>query len=93
MWSSIEDEDPGLGGSKQRPAVGSQEKFKDYPENLTEFRYPGNSPDPLVRQGEGPSLREWLNKRVTAPAQKTQNGFNYEDVLPAVQEAVSRSAR
>jgi len=93
MWSSIEDEDPWAGGSKQYPAVGFAEKFKDHPENLTEFRYPGNSHDPLVRPGEGQSLREWLNKRVTAPLQKTQNGFNYEDVLPAVQEAVSRSVR
>lgn len=93
MWSSIEDEDPWAGGSKQRPAVGFAEKFKDHPENLTEFRYPGNSHDPLVRPGEGQSLREWLNKQVTAPLQKTQNGFNYEDVLPAVQEAVSRASR
>ncbi|RLJ36745.1 hypothetical protein [Acidovorax sp. 106] len=93
MWSSIEDEDPWAGGSKQRPAVGFQEKFKDHPENLTEFRYAGNSHDPLVRPGEGQSLREWLNKQVAIPAQKTQNGFNYEDVLPAVQEAVGRSAR
>ena len=93
MWSSIEDEDPWANGSKQQPAVGFQEKFKDHPANLTEFRYAGNSHDPLVRPGEGQSLREWLNKRVSAPVQKAQNGFNYEDVLPAVQEAVSRSAR
>lgn len=93
MWSSIEDEDPWAGGSKQRPAVGFQEKFKDHPENLTEFRYAGNSHDPLMRPGEGQSLREWLNRQVAIPAQKTQNGFNYEDVLPAVQEAVGRSAR
>lgn len=93
MWSSIEDEDPWAGGSKHRPAVGFQEKFKNQPENLTEFRYPGDSHNPLVRPGEGQSLRDWLNTRVSTPLQKTQNGFNYEDVLPAVQEAVNRPMR
>ena len=78
------------GGTRQHPAVGFQAKFKDDPENLTEFRYPGDSHYPLVRQGEGQSLRNWLNKQVAAPAQKAQEGFNYEDLLPAVQEAVRR---
>jgi dienelactone hydrolase len=51
-----------LGGADDgTPAVGFQEKFKDNPQNLTEFRYPGNSQDPLLRQGEGPSLRDWLS--------------------------------
>ena len=91
MWSSIEDEDPWAGGTKDKPAVGFQDKFKDNPQNLTEFRFPGNSHDPLVRPGEGQSLREWLNKQVVLPPLKGQNGFNYEDVLPAVQEAVRRA--
>jgi len=92
MWSSIENEDPWAGGTKDRPAVGFQDKFKDNPQNLTEFRYPGNSHDPLVRQGEEQSLREWLNRQVTLPSLKGQSGFNYEDVLPMVQEAVRQSA-
>ena len=93
MWSSIEDEDPWAGGSKQYPAVGFTEKFKDHPENLTEFRFPGNSHDPLVRQGESQSLATWLSQRVTKPLQKVQSGFNYEDVLPSVQDAVNRPSR
>ena len=93
MWSSIEDEDPWAGGSKQYPAVGFTEKFKDHPENLTEFRFPGNSHDPLVRQGESQSLAAWLSQQVSKPLQKVQSGFNYEDVLPAVQDAVSRQPR
>lgn len=93
MWSSIEDEDRWAGGTKQQPAVGFQEKFKNHPENLTEFRFAGDSHDPLVRPGEMQSLRDWLNKQVSTPLQKTPNGFNYEDALPAVQEAVSRAAR
>jgi len=85
MWSSNEDEDPWAGGSKQFPAVGFEAKFKDNPQNLTSFRYPGNSHDPLVRPGEGQSLREWLNKQVSLPPLKGLNGFNYEDALPAIQ--------
>jgi dienelactone hydrolase len=92
MWSSIEDEDPWAGGTAQRPAVGFQEKFKERPENLTEFRYPGNSHDPLVRPGEGKSLRSWLDKHAPPSVQKKHPGFNYEDLLPAIQEAVRRSA-
>lgn len=93
MWSSIEDEDPWAGGTKDHPAVGFEGQFKDNPHNLTTFRYPGASHDPLVRPGEAPSLRDWLNKQVTLPPLKGQNGFNYEDVLPAVQEAVGRTVR
>ncbi len=92
MWSSIEDEDPWVGGTKDKPAVGFQDKFKDNPQNLAEFRYPGSSHDPLIRQGEGQSLRKWLNRQVVLPPLKGQNGFNYEDVLPAVQEAVRKAA-
>lgn len=88
MWSSIEDEDPWAGGSKARPAPGFQEKFVDVPGNLTEFRFSGNSHDPLVRPGEARSLKEWLDAHVERPAFRTQAGFNYEDVLPAVQAAV-----
>ena len=93
MWSSIEDEDPWAGGSKLYPAVGFTDKFKAHPENLTEFRYPGNSHDPLVRQGESQSLAAWLSQRVTKPLQKVQSGFNYEDVLPAVQDAIGKQLR
>jgi dienelactone hydrolase len=92
MWSSIEDEDPLAGGTARKPAVGFQEKFKEHPENLTEFRYPGNSHDPLVRPEEGKSLREWLDRHALIPAQKPPASFNYEDMLPAIQEAVRQSA-
>jgi len=90
MWSSNEDEDPWAGGSKQSPAVGFEAKFKDNPQNLTSFRYPGNSHDPLVRPGEGQSLREWLNKQVSLPPLKGLNGFNYEDALPAIQRELQK---
>ena len=93
MWSSNEDEDPWAGGSKQFPAVGFEEKFKDNPQNLTSFRYPGNSHDPLVRPGESQSLREWLNKQVSLPPLKGQNGFNYEDALPAIQSELKKKIR
>lgn len=93
MWSSNEDEDPWAGGSKQFPAVGFEEKFKDNPQNLTSFRYPGNSHDPLVRPGEGQSLRDWLNKQVSLPPLKGQNGFNYEDALPAIQSELKKKNR
>ena len=93
MWSSHEDEDPWAGGSKQFPAVGFEEKFKDNPQNLTSFRYPGNSHDPLVRPGEGQSLRDWLNKQVSLPPLKGQNGFNYEDALPAIQSELKKKNR
>lgn len=91
MWSSNEDEDPWAGGSKQFPAVGFEDKFKDHPQNLTSFRFAGNSHDPLIRPGEAQSLRDWLSKLVSAPPLKSQNGFNYEDVLPAIQSELKQN--
>ena len=91
MWSSNEDEDPWAGGSKQFPAVGFEDKFKDNPQNLTSFRFAGNSHDPLIRPGEAQSLRDWLSKLVSAPPLKSQNGFNYEDVLPAIQSELKQN--
>ena len=73
--------------------MGFEEKFKDNPQNLTSFRYPGNGHDPLVRPGEGQSLREWLNKQVSLPPLKGQNCFNYEDVLPAIQSELKKKIR
>ena len=92
MCSSIEDEDPWAGGTAQRPAVGFQDRFKEHPENLTEFRYPGNSHNPLVRPGEGKSLRAWLNQHTPIPAQNPPPSFNYEDLLPPVQKAIQSPA-
>ena len=93
MWSSNEDEDPWAGGSKQSPAVGFEEKFKDNPQNLTSFRFAGSSHDPLVRPGEVQSLRDWLSKQVSAPPIKSQNGFNYEDVLPNIQNELKNNVK
>ena len=93
MWSSNEDEDPWAGGSKQFPAVGFEEKFKDNPQNLTSFRFAGNSHDPLVRPGEVQSLRDWLSKQVSAPPIKSQNGFNYEDALQNIQNELKNNVK
>lgn len=86
MWSSNEDEDPWAQGSKSRPAVGFERKFVAKPENLTSFRFPGNSHDPLVRPGEIESLKGWLTKNFPGSALKGTSGVVYEDKLPLIQE-------
>lgn len=86
MWSSNEDEDPWAQGSKAQPAVGFERKFASRPENLTSFRYAGNSHDPLVRPGEVESLRAWLTKYVPGRPLRDTSGMVYEDKLPLIQE-------
>jgi dienelactone hydrolase len=86
MWSSNEDEDPWAQGSKAQPAVGFERKFTSRPENLTSFRYAGNSHDPLVRPGEVESLRAWLTKYVPGRPLRDTSGMVYEDKLPLIQE-------
>lgn len=86
MWSSNEDEDPWAQGSKAQPAVGFERKFVDRPENLTAFRFPGNSHDPLVRPGEMESLRTWLARYFPGRALRDTSGMVYEDKLPLIQE-------
>lgn len=86
MWSSNEDEDPWAQGSKSRPAVGFERKFVAKPENLTSFRFPGNSHDPLVRPGEIESLKRWLTSNFPGSAPKGTSGMVYEDKLPLIQE-------
>ena len=90
MWSSNEDEDPWAQGSKNQPAVGFERKFASRPENLTSFRYAGNSHDPLIRPGEMESLRNWLNRYVPGTVPKDTSGMVYEDKLPMIQERLRR---
>lgn len=86
MWSSNEDEDPWAQGSKSQPSVGFERKFTAMPENLTSFRFAGNSHDPLIRPGETDSLRQWLNQYFPGAAPKNTSGMVYEDKLPMIQE-------
>jgi dienelactone hydrolase len=86
MWSSNEDEDPWAQGSKAQPAVGFERKFASRPENLTSYRYAGNSHDPLVRPAEVESLRAWLTRYVPGRALRDTSGMVYEDKLPLIQE-------
>lgn len=86
MWSSNEDEDPWAMGTRAQPAVGFERKFTSHPENLTSFRFPGNSHDPLVRPGEVESLRAWLARHFPGRAPRDSGGMVYEDKLPLIQE-------
>lgn len=86
MWSSNEDEDPWAQGSKTHPAVGFERKFTSRHENLTSFRYAGNSHDPLIRPAELESLRGWLKKNFPVPPSSGTSGHMYEDKLPRIQE-------
>ncbi len=86
MWSSNEDEDPWAQGSKAQAAVGFERKFASRPENLTSFRFAGNSHDPLVRPGEAESLRAWLATHFPGRAPRDTSGMVYEDKLPLIQE-------
>ncbi len=86
MWSSNEDEDIWAQGTKAKPAVGFERKFAAHPENLTSFRFAGNSHDPLVRPGEMESLRAWLGRVAPGKAPRDTGGVAYEDKLPLIQE-------
>lgn len=86
MWSSNEDEDPWAMGTAAQPAVGFERKFASNPENLTSYRHPGNSHDPLVRPGEFESLRAWLARYFPGPAPRNTSGMVYEDKLPLIQQ-------
>lgn len=83
MWSSLEDEDPWAGGSRQYPAVGFERKFLSNPGKLTAVRIAGNSHDPLIHKAETDSLAQWLRERV--PREPARTGFNYETALPDIQ--------
>jgi hypothetical protein len=73
MWSSIEDEDPWAGGNKQycRWIHREVQRPPRKPHGV-----PLSRQQPRSTSATRQSLREWLNKRVTKPLQKTQNGFN-----------------
>ncbi len=86
MWSSNEDEDPWAQGTKAQPTIGFERKFAARPENLTSYRFAGNSHDPLVRPGEVESLRAWLARYVPGRALRDTSGMVYEDKLPLIQE-------
>jgi len=79
MWSSNEDEDPWAQGSKAQPAEGFERKFASRPENLSSYRFAGNSHDPLVRPAEVESLRAWLTKQVPGRPLRDTSGMVYED--------------
>lgn len=93
MWSSNEDEDPWAQGTKSQPSVGFERKFVSRPENLTSFRYPGNSHDPLIRPGEIDSLRGWLNRNFAGRALRDTSGMVYEEKLPLIQERLQSLTR
>jgi len=84
MWSSLEDEDPWAGGSKQYPAIGFERKFSANPAKLTSVRIAGSSHDPLIHKVETDSLQQWLRERV--PQEPPRTGFNYETALPEIQQ-------
>lgn len=90
MWSSNEDEDPWAQGSKERPAIGFERKFRDHPVNLTSFRFAGNSHDPLKRPGEYDSLRNWFNKYFEGQTPKNTSGMVYEDKLTLIQQKLKQ---
>lgn len=90
MWSSNEDEDPWAQGSRGQPTIGFERKFVERPENLTSFRFPGNSHDPLIRPEEIASLRTWLNKYFAGPVLRNTSGMVYEDKLPLIQERLQK---
>lgn len=83
MWSSLEDEDPWAGGSRQYPAVGFEHKFFANPAKLTSVRIAGSSHDPLIHKVETDSLLQWLGERI--PHDPARTGFNYETALPDIQ--------
>lgn len=93
MWSSNEDEDPWAQGSRANPAVGFERKFVDQRENLTSYRFPGNSHDPLVRADEVTSLKIWLAKYFPGHPLKSTSGMVYEDKLPLIQERLKKKER
>ena len=84
MWSSLEDEDPWAGGSRQYPAVGFERKFAAHPNNLTAVRLAGTSHNPLIHKVQTDSLERWLRDRV--PLEPARTGFNYETALPEIQQ-------
>ena len=88
MWSSLEDEDRWAGGSKQTPAVGFERKFTSNPGKLTTVRIAGSSHDPLIHRVETDSLQQWLTDRV--PSKPPQTGFDYETVLPEIQQKLKQ---
>jgi dienelactone hydrolase len=91
MWSSNEDEDPWAQGTKASPAVGFERKFVDRPENLTSYRFAGNSHDPLIRPDEVASLRSWLRRHFPAEPPRAASPMVYEDKLPLLQEHLRKS--
>jgi dienelactone hydrolase len=90
MWSSNEDEDPWAQGSKSQSAIGFERKFTSKPENLTSFRFAGNSHDPLTRPGEIESLRKWLDRNYPGVRPKGTSGMVYENKLPMIQERLKQ---
>lgn len=91
MWQSLEENDPWVvpRGATVRE-VTFERKFSSIPQNLTVVIVPGKTHDPLVQDAERSSLAAWLNQRVPQKIVPGQNGFNYESVLPDIQQRLKK---
>jgi hypothetical protein len=70
--------------------VTFERKFSGNPQALTVVIVPGKTHDPLVQDAERASLAAWLNQRVPQKIVPGQNGFNYESVLPDIQQRLKK---
>lgn len=88
MWQSLEEFDPWVvfpEGTRVQD-VSFESRFSAAPQNLTVVIVPGKTHWPLNQEAERSSLRQWLNHRVKLALVPGQNGFNYENALPAIQD-------
>lgn len=88
MWQSLEEFDPWVvfpEGTRVQD-VSFESRFSAAPQNLTVVIVPGKTHWPLNQEAERSSLRQWLNQRVKVAHVPGQNGFNYENALPAIQD-------
>lgn len=88
MWQSLEEFDPWVvfpEGTRVQD-VSFESRFSATPQNLTVVIVPGKTHWPLNQEAERSSLRQWLNQRVKVALVPGQNGFNYENALPAIQD-------
>ena len=93
MWQSLEEFDPWVvfpEGTRVQD-VSFEKRFTEAPQNLTLVIVPGKTHFPLNQEAERSSLRQWLNQRVKLAHVQGQNGFNYENALPAIQDKFKSS--
>ena len=92
MWQSLEEFDPWVTfppGTKVQE-VTFERKFKDHLDQLTVVIVPGNTHNPLNHDRERSSLNAWLDKHVPKAPGFNQSGFNYESILPELQQRLRR---